>query len=414
MKSKIWTALLSVVVAFGLWLYVITVVSPESQETYYDIPVTYQNDILEERGLMIVSEKPMVTLRLEGNRTDLNSLNQSNISILVNLAGIQGPGTHMLDYDIKYPGSIRENAVTRLSQTPSQVVLKVENKIEKNVDVLLEYVGKVPDGFVPDKQGAFIDNPVITISGPESVVSRVHHAKIHVDLEGKTESVVGNYFYTLCDADNNKVEDVMIEKSVDSVNLEVKIQQVKEIALLLDVVPGGGATEDTCKIEMSTDSIWVSGSESKLSGLDSLVLGTVKLAELKNNTNELKFNIELPEGVTNTSGTSTVTVTVTFPDLGKKTLQIPNTAFQYSGVPAGYEVQWITELLEVEFRGPRDLIRAIAVEDVSVSVNFFGEEPGNVTLIPKLTLTGKYTSLGAISNNSVTAVLKEIAVEPTG
>ena len=47
-SSKIWTLLLSFVVAFGLWLYVITVVSPESEETYYDIPVTYQNDILEE------------------------------------------------------------------------------------------------------------------------------------------------------------------------------------------------------------------------------------------------------------------------------------------------------------------------------------------------------------------------------
>ena len=58
-SSKIWTLLLSFLVAFGLWLYVITVVSPESEETYYDIPVTYQNDILEERGLMIVSEKPV-------------------------------------------------------------------------------------------------------------------------------------------------------------------------------------------------------------------------------------------------------------------------------------------------------------------------------------------------------------------
>ena len=63
MKSKLWMAILSLVVAFGLWLYVITVVSPESEENYYDIPVTYQNDILEERGLMIISEKPAVTQR---------------------------------------------------------------------------------------------------------------------------------------------------------------------------------------------------------------------------------------------------------------------------------------------------------------------------------------------------------------
>ena len=43
MKNKILAALLSVAVAFGLWLYVITVVNPESEKTYYEIPVVLQN-----------------------------------------------------------------------------------------------------------------------------------------------------------------------------------------------------------------------------------------------------------------------------------------------------------------------------------------------------------------------------------
>ena len=36
MKSKKWSALLSVVIAFVLWYYVISVVSPGSTETIYD------------------------------------------------------------------------------------------------------------------------------------------------------------------------------------------------------------------------------------------------------------------------------------------------------------------------------------------------------------------------------------------
>ena len=72
MKNKIWHIALSVVIAFALWVYVITTVSPESEDTFYDIPVTYQNDSLDERGLMIVSDTPTVTLHLKGNRSDLN------------------------------------------------------------------------------------------------------------------------------------------------------------------------------------------------------------------------------------------------------------------------------------------------------------------------------------------------------
>ena len=39
MKNRFGSILLSIVIAFGLWLYVITYVSPNSEETYYNIPV---------------------------------------------------------------------------------------------------------------------------------------------------------------------------------------------------------------------------------------------------------------------------------------------------------------------------------------------------------------------------------------
>ena len=86
MKNKILSILLSAVAAFGLWLYVITVVSPESEKTYYEIPVVLQNkEILAERGLMVVSDTPTVTLVLKGNRTTLNDLNEANINVITNV-----------------------------------------------------------------------------------------------------------------------------------------------------------------------------------------------------------------------------------------------------------------------------------------------------------------------------------------
>ena len=43
-KSKLLNLVLAFVIAFGLWAYVITFVSSEREETFYDIPVSYQND----------------------------------------------------------------------------------------------------------------------------------------------------------------------------------------------------------------------------------------------------------------------------------------------------------------------------------------------------------------------------------
>ena len=44
MKNKIWSLLLSVALATGLWLYVITTVSPDYRMTIPDVPVVFEGE----------------------------------------------------------------------------------------------------------------------------------------------------------------------------------------------------------------------------------------------------------------------------------------------------------------------------------------------------------------------------------
>lgn len=407
MKSKVWHIALSVVIAFALWFYVISVVSPESEETFYDIPVSYQNDVLDERGLMIVSDTPTVTLKLKGNRSDLNELNASNITILVNLAAIQAPGTQMVKYDVSYPANLPGNAFETLSQTPNLLLLKVENKLKKQVPIQIDYMDtKVPEGYLADKENPVLDVTYVEVSGPESSVSQIAKAVVQVDLTEQVDSVVGTFEYVLCNEEGESVDAQMITTNVENINLSVKIQRVKEVPLVLDLVDGGGATADTCKVELSKESIWVSGSENKLKDLESIVLGTVDLTDLQEENNELTFDVVLPEGVTNETGETQVTVTITFPDLMKKKLTITKDRFQAIGVPEGAEAGWITEMVEVEVRGHKDLIRTITAEDLTVTVDFAGEEVGIVSKVPKITMSTTYAGVGAISVSAVTANLQ--------
>ena len=405
-QSKIWRIVLSVVIAFALWMYVVTVVSPEAEETFYDIPISYQNDVLEERGLMIVSDTPTVTLRLKGNRSDLNELNANNITILVNLAAIQAPGTQMLSYDVSFPGNIPSNAIETLSQTPNLLQLKVENKVKKQIPIQLEFIGSVPEGYIDDKENTVMDTAFVEVSGPESSVELIDHAAIEVDLTDKTESIVGAFTYELCDAEGEPVDAAMVTTNVEEVNLSVKIQRMKEVQLILNMVDGGGATADSCKVELSKETIWVSGTENKLRDLESVELGTVDLATLKDEANTMTFEVILPEGVNNVSGVTEVTATITFPNLGRKKLTISQDQFQTVGVPAGAEVTWITEVVDVELRGPKDTIKKITEKDITVTVDFTDEELGNISKMPKISLASAYADVGAVSVTSVTANLQ--------
>lgn len=406
MQNKFVRIALSVVVAIALWAYVITTVSPESEDTFYDIPVSYQNDVLEERGLMIVSEKPTVTLTLKGNRSDLNELNENNITIVVNLAAIQAPGTQMVRYDVSYPANLPNNAFETISQTPNVLKLKVENKIKKTVPIVLEYIGTVPEGFIDDRENPVMDTTVVEVAGPESSVEQIDRAVIQVDLTNKTDSVVGAFQYVLCNKDGEPVDAQMVTTNVEEVNLSVKIQRLKEVPLVLNLVDGGGATKDTCELDMDITSIWVAGAENKLRDLEQVELGTINLAELKDETNTLTFEILLPEGVTNINDVQEVTATISFPDLRTKKLTISKDQFLAAGVPADAEVIWVTETVEIELRGPKALIKKITEKDIVVTMDFSSEELGSVNKVPKITLGSAYSDVGTISVSSVIATLQ--------
>ena len=413
MKNKIFSIALSVVIAFALWLYVISVVSPESEEIFYDIPVSYQNDVLEERGLMIVSDTPTVTMKLKGNRSDLNELNANNITLLVDLAGIQAPGTQMVSYKPSFPGNIPSNAIEVLSQSPNILRLKVENKVKKTIPIQVSYIGQVRDGYIADKDNPVMDVAAIEVVGPESAVAPIDHATIEVTLSELTDSIIGQFDYILCDGENNPVNAEQVVTNVENVNLSVKIQRMKEIPLVLNLVEGGGATADDCVVDLSLQSIWVSGSESKLRDLDAIELGSVDLSQLQKESNTMEFDVVVPEGVTNMTGETKVIATITFPELAKKKISVSVDNFKHTGAPDGMTVTWITQVLEVEVRGPQDLIKKIGEKDITVTMDFTDEEPGSVSKVPKITISSEYEGVGAVSVPAITANLQEMTPDGT-
>lgn len=404
MKNKILSIAFSAVVAFGLWLYVVTVVSPGSEATYYNVPVVLQNEnILEERGLMITSDLEPINLTLSGNRTDLNKLDANNIQVLVNAATIEAAGTHQLTYSVSYPATVNGNDITRTGQSTNMISLKAEKRIVKRVDIVAQYIGSVPEGFIADKENAVLDYENIEISGPESVVEKIEQARIKVDLNDKNVTVAGQYIYDLCDETGNPVDVKRVTTNVETVNLTVKVLRVKEISLNVETIYGGGVTQKNSTVTVSPQTIQISGSDALLEGLDVLKISTVNLGEILEDTT-LTFPITLPEGVNNETGVTEVTVEVKFSDLKTKTLNI--TKIEAVNVPAGMKVDMITQALEITVRGPSLLIDAITEKDVKVTVDFANAQPGTATMRALVEFSSTFSDAGTVGSYVVSATLK--------
>lgn len=408
MKNKFAAAALSVVIATLLWLYVITTVSPGTKQTFYNIPVVLGNEsVLTERGLMITYQSATsVNLELSGTRTDLAKVNAGNITVKADLSNIYEPGNQIaVSYTTSFPGNVANNAFVTESRSPSRIYLNVERRVSKSIPVEVKWGGSVPDGFIADRENKLLEYPTVQISGPESVANQIEKAVIEVDLTDQRESISWDSSYTLCNGADEPVDAELITTDVDQIHLEVRIQRVKDIALTYHLVEGGGAKAENVEISLSTDKIRVSGSEAALDLMgDQLVVGTIDLSEVASNMNKT-FTIPLEEGITNLTGISEVTATITLKGLSTKEFQISQ--ITPVNVPDGLEVELITQVLNLRVRGPVDQIARLKLGDVRVVVDFTGAEIGTTTFPVRAVFTDGFRDVGILGTLSVSASVME-------
>lgn len=404
MKNKLAAAALSIFIAMALWLYVITTVSPGSKETYYNIPVVLANEsVLTERGLMITSQSATTaTLVLSGNRTDLSKVDQSNITLKADLSAIYEPGNQIpITYTTSFPGNVASNAFVIESKTPGRIYLNVERRVSKAIPVEVKWIGSVPDGFIADRENKLLEHPTVQITGPQSVTDQIEKAVVEVDLTDQRESISRDCTYTLCNVEGEPVDAGLITTNVEQIHLEVKIQRVKDVLLTYHLVEGGGAKAENAEIILSMDKIRVSGSEAALELMgDQLVVGTINLAEIDQNTTKT-FTIPLEEGITNLTGVTEVTAEIRLTGLRTKDFLVRQ--INVVNVPEGLEVELITQELTIKVRGPSAQITSLKSDDVMVVVDFTGAEVGTATFPVRAVFTDGFRDVGIFKSESVSA-----------
>lgn len=412
-RNKILTAALSIAIALGLWFYVVTVVKPDTTNTYYNIPVAFEGEsMMAGQGYMIVGGKDTtVTMELHGNRLDLDKVNSGNITLVVDLSRIDSAGEVELPYTHRFPGDVPSGALAVQSKSPDTIKLTVAEVDYKYIDVKPLFGGVAPDAdkYIVLTDKVEINNNRIRIDGPKEVINKIDHAMIQIDLTGRTKTFAEEYEIILVDNEGNPVDDQFVTPSVTVARAQVTVESMKYVRLDVADIPGGGATRQTSSFVYDPGNILVSADENVLSKLTKIELGVVDLGKLTKAT-ELEFPIEMPPGVTNRSGEETAKVWISFPNLGVKELTV--TKFEALNVPEGMYVEWVTQSLKVTVRGPKDDVAKVLANDVTVTVDFANAVASTASFTPVITVNAtKHPNVGAIDDYSISATLQE-GVEP--
>lgn len=391
---------ISILIAVVFWLYVDNLGANESEIRLYNIPVTFvgENEELADRGLLLTSGgDTTIDLQLQGRRQAIFKINKSNIKVLADVRNITSTGAQMLDYTLSYPSNVSPSSVTIASASMYKIPVEVGKLYSKNIQIVTDVSGSLPDGYMLHE--CTLSPETLTISGTEEAVNRVDHALVHVELNGATTSYSEYLSYQLIDTQGNPVEQSSLRCSEDKVRVEVPIVTLKELPLAVEFSESSGSRAADISYDISPKTITISGDETTLDKLDELVVAQIDLSQVLGD-DTLEYEIPLPGGCSNESGTETAKVSIRFKNMQTQTYSCSNISF--ANVPEGYHVAAVTQNIDVTLRGSGAALSKISANNVRIVVDLgdLSAASGTYTAKAKVYVDGA-EDVGAISTYQV-------------
>lgn len=408
--SRWFYIVVSLLLAFVLWIYVGKEANPLKTNTLSGVQVVFSGlEKLEERGLMISEGADQtVSLRIRARSDVWFRLSQADTTVTIDVSGITEPGEQSVTItsrNINYPRSITASDSIELQYTsPGAISFTVSKWASKSVDVRGAFEGSVAEGY---QRGEFSMAPEqVTVSGPQELVDLIDYAKVTVTQTDMNATYSQDTGYTLIDYDGDPIYADELETDPETVLVTLPVEKLKEVELTVDVLPGGGATADDVEIDIEPKTIMVSGSDADLENLDTISLGEIDLSNVFGSLTQ-SMPIQLDTALTNVSGITEAKVTVTVKGLTTRTLQVSNISF--INKPVGYQADVVTKSCSVQIRGKEDAVNAVTASQLRIVADLAEMElsTGSQTIPVKVYLDGS-SDVGVVGDyNIVVSLTKE-------
>ncbi len=395
--EKRWVCiLLSVLLAIAFWAYVRAAVDPSGTINIHNVRVeTTGANVLASQGLAVSEITPQVVeLQVEGpNSARANLLrNRNGLYVRVDVSScVEGENT--LRFREVWPEGINYDDLTAQRST---VTVKVEKLYSKTFGIQFRLEGKIAGGYQMGTPA--IEPEEVVVSGPVEQVNQVDRVEAVLRTEELSERFAGDLQLTPLDKQGKALTDLELTLSAETAYVVVPVVKTKEVKLTVNLLPGGGATEDDAVWDIDPPTIVVSGAEADLEGLDEISLGSIGLSDVVG-TNTFTRPITLDPSLTNESGLTTATVTVTLEGLDTEVFAVNN--IRTTNLPEGYSVETITKSVLVTIRGPAEELANIDASQIRVVANLSGvTTEGNQQVLARVYLDGTST-VGVIGEYSI-------------
>lgn len=375
-NRKILNLVLAVILAVGVWLYVINVENPTSPTTVRDVPVTVTGeDVLAERDLMVTHlSAESVDLRISGRKKTLMNLNRSNVSLELDVSTITAAGDHTLTCQYEFPRNVGSDSVSISDWEDLRITVTVAQRESKEIPVRGEFIGTEAENSLA---GSVTTNPeTVEVSGPAEALEDIAYALASVGGKEISSTHTETVGLVLMAADGTPADRQNITVSTETVEVTVPVRQVVSIPLTVSLKDGGGAAASDVEVEITPAAITVTAAEegAEVTFPESISLGEIDLSDVLGDTS-FALPIHLPEGVILWGDQPDVaSVSLTFRNLAVRQVAVQNIVLE--NVPQGYEAELVNQQLSVWVRGAADLVGDLDPGQLQVTVDLSGAATG--------------------------------------
>lgn len=296
--------LVSLVIAFFIWVAVAMYASPEESYTIYNIPITVntENSLVSQKGYKnFWQSDEAIDVTVTGPRYLITSLTPDDIIVSANLNTVDSSGVSQLALRVGLRQESQDITISQQSKTHVDIYFDAE--LEKEVTIYLDktvFEDNIAEGF--QMNSAELPVTTVKITGPATEVNKVIRAEaapvLPEDLLFETATIP----LDISLQGNSASETVSINqyvKHVDQQEYFVKVN-IDRIAELTPSVEFTGEKTGDVTVSFNTETIIAKvDTESGFEG-EELPIMTIDYASLKEGNNKftVKSNeIELPEGV---------------------------------------------------------------------------------------------------------------------
>ena len=238
----------------------------------------------------------------------------------------------------------------------------------------------------------------MVVGGPVEQVNQVDKVAAILESGELSERFAGDLPLVLLDKQGNSLTNLEVTLSTNTAYVVVPVVVVKEVPLTVNLVPGGGAAVDDAKQEIDPPSIVVSGVEADMAGLEEISLGSINLSNVEG-TKPFTFPITLDPSLTNESGLTTATVTVTVEGLDTEVFAVSN--IRTTPPPSGYEADVVTQSVLVTVRGPAEDLDKVDASQIRIVADLSNVTTLGTSVVPVRVYLDGIDTVGVIGTYSI-------------